>query len=415
MATQPDGKGGLIGGKNEQFYDVAEIDRNGIYVEGSGRQLKFVGGSAEGCYKKLLTKKFDKYRKADIPIEVPADYYDGVMEKLDIRSHNLKNQIRHAKDCGKTELAEKCLDQLKQTEITKKNLRKGKLTSEEAIFARMHPKLSTAADMVKISHDAGVESAKSGVMLGGGVSLIRNSVAVIKGDKDPAEAALAVTGETVETAGENYAVSFIGSILKGAMQNAPSKYLQTLSKTNVPATAVTLAIESAKTLKRYGDGDINGTQCLTELGEQGTGMLAAGVGASVGQAIIPIPVLGGLVGGMMGYAMSSAYYNGLVTALNEAQLAHEERLRIEAECKECIAALREYRLDIELATRNYLQDNIEVFNNAFLAMGEAYHTGDVDLYIAGANSITRQLGGRSLFESKQEFDKLMADPKPIRL
>ena len=63
MSSQSDGRGGSIGGTNDQFYDVAEVDKNGVYVEGSGRQLKFVGNDAESCTKSLLQKDYDKYRK----------------------------------------------------------------------------------------------------------------------------------------------------------------------------------------------------------------------------------------------------------------------------------------------------------------------------------------------------------------
>lgn len=180
-----------------------------------------------------------------------------------------------------------------------------------------------------------------------------------------------------------------------------------LSKTNLPSTIVVTSLEIGKALSRYARGDIDGPECLTELGEKGTGMLAASAGAAVGQVLIPIPVVGGLIGSMAGYAMSSAYYNSLVSVLNEAKIAHEERLRIEAECAASIAAIKEYQLEIELVVNNYLRENIEVFSNAFTEMELAYNTGDVDSFIGGTNSIVWQLGGVPLFETQAEFDKLM--------
>ena len=39
-------------------------------------------------------------------------------------------------------------------------------------------------------------------------------------------------------------------------------------------------------------GDIDGTQCLEELGEKGTSQLGAAMFAVAGQALIPIPVVG---------------------------------------------------------------------------------------------------------------------------
>ena len=231
------------------------------------------------------------------------------------------------------------------------------------------------------------------------MSLIRNSVAVIKGDKGVDEAVGEVIVDTAKATGVSYATAYTGALVKGAMQNAPSSYLQTLSKTNLPSTIVVTSLEIGKTLSRYARGDIDGPECLTELGEKGTGMLAASAGAAVGQVLIPIPVVGGLIGSMAGYAMSSAYYNSLVSVLNEAKIAHEESLRIEAECAASIAAIKEYQLEIELVINNYLRENIEVFSNAFTEMELAYNTGDVDSFIGGTNSIVRQLGGVPLFET----------------
>lgn len=407
MTKQSDGRGHTIGGKNEQLYDIAEVDANGIYVEGTGRQLKFVGGNAKECCQKLLDKKFDKYRDAGVPIEIPSDFYDEVSADLSQRIDQLNKQIQNAEAKGNLALAEKHKNRLRVLEDTKKNLRKGSLTNSESLEARLHPKISVAKDIARTSHRAGIEAAKSGAAIGGGISLIRNSVAVIKGDKGVDEAVGEVVVDTAKATGVSYATAYTGALVKGAMQNAPSSYLQTLSKTNLPSTIVVTSLEIGKTLTRYARGDIDGTECLTELGEKGTGMLAASAGAAVGQVLIPIPVVGGLIGSMAGYAMSSAYYNSLVSVLNEAKVAHEERLRIEAECAASIAAIKEYQLEIELVINNYLRENIEVFSKAFTEMELAYNTGDVDSFIGGTNTIVRQLGGVPLFETQEEFNELM--------
>ena len=78
IAKQSDGKGNSIGGTNDQLYDLAEVDQNGIYIEGTASQLKFVGGDAKQCAKKLLNAKYDKYRDADVKIEVPSDFFEDV-------------------------------------------------------------------------------------------------------------------------------------------------------------------------------------------------------------------------------------------------------------------------------------------------------------------------------------------------
>lgn len=407
--------GQSVGGVNNQLYDIISVGEDGSYIEGTARQLKYVGKDASECCDRLLQKKFDKYRDADASIEIPKDFYDGVRTELDKRIENLNDQIRRAEAKGNSELAQRRRAQLEQVKKTKENLKQGKLTSGEAIEARLHPKLSTAKDITQISHRVGLEAAKTGAVIGGGMSFIRNSVAVLKGDETPEDAVLAVAGDTVSAAGLSYATGFMGSAIKGGMQNAESIYLRGISNSALPTMIATSVLEVGKTLYRFADGQIDGLQCLNELGEKGTGIVASTAGATIGQILIPIPIVGGLIGSMCGYALSSMYYNTLTSALNEAKVAHEERLRIEAECEAAIVAIREYRLEMELAIRNYFIGHIRAFNSAFSQMQEAFNTGNIDLLVEGANSITETLGGEVLFRTTGELDALMAGEDTITI
>jgi hypothetical protein len=173
--------------------------------------------------------------------------------------------------------------------------------------------------------------------------------------------------------------------------------------------------ETGKTLVRFAEGKIDGTECLTELGEKGAGITASAAGAAVGQVLIPIPVVGGLIGSMCGYALSSAFYHSLTEALNQKKLAHRERVRIEVECEEAIRAMREYRFEMEIAIRNYFTHYIGEFEQAFSTMQKAYDTGDLDFMVQGANHITEALGGQVLFRTTEELDRLMASSDPIIL
>lgn len=413
MQKQVDASGNPIGGMNDQLYDIAEVDANGIYVEGTARQLKFVGGSPKECADKLISPKYEKYIEAGAQLEVPSDYYDGVKQELEEQSEKLKKEIETAKAQGKSLPRKE--EKLKRIEKVKENLRKGKLTKDEAIKVRLHPKLETAKNIGHVAHRAGVEGAKGGAIIGGGISFIQNAVAVIKGDKKPGEASLDVVKDTAVAGGMGYATNFVGAALKGGMQNASSGYTRALSQTNLPATVVSVLHQTGVTLHRYAKGEIDGTECLTELGEKGTGMLASSMYAVVGQAMIPIPVLGGMIGGMIGYAMTTGYYRHLIDLGKNAKLAHEERLRIEAECAETIRAIRSYRVEMELVINNYLQEYQQVFDEALADMEVAEATGDVDDFMAGANRITRNLGGRVVAENKEEFDALMNRTDTIKL
>jgi hypothetical protein len=247
-----------------------------------------------------------------------------------------------------------------------KNLRKSKVSNKEAIEARLSAEVSTVKDIAKVSHRAGVEAVGTGAALAGGMSLARNVVAVARGEVEPEEAALEVVKDTGTGAVVSCTTAFMGSVIKGSMQNAgkAGSVVNSLSKTNLPVQIVSATIEAGKTLEKYFKGDIDGVECLTELGEKGTGMVSSAMFAVIGQLVIPIPVVGGMIGGMLGYVLSSACYRCLVSALQGAKIAREERLRIEAECAEAVKMIREYRREMETAISRYLLEYMSTFQEA---------------------------------------------------
>ena len=93
--------------------------------------------------------------------------------------------------------------------------------------------------------------------IAGGISLIRNVVAVAKGEKEPSEAASSIVKDTSVGAVTAYTTAFAGSALKGTMQNSSSQYIRSISKTNAPAAMVMSTIDVGKTMVKYVKGDIS--------------------------------------------------------------------------------------------------------------------------------------------------------------
>jgi hypothetical protein len=404
-----------IGRVNDPLYDHVEIDSSGNVIAGSGSQMKFVGSNPKEALNKLASKKFEKYLDADAKINVPSDYYDGIKAEAQAKINGLQQQIKALKTQGNEEIVRQRQIELEKYKKIDKNLQKSKVSNPEGMEARTAPEISTAKDIAKVSHEAGLEQAKWGAGIGGCMSLVRNMVAVVKGEEEPEQAALAVIKDTGTGAVVSYTTAFAGSVIKGGMQNAKNGTIRVLAKTNLPATMVTTVVETGKTLGKYIKGDIDGVECITELGEKGTGMISSAMFATIGQVVIPIPVVGGMIGGMVGYALSSACYGELVNALQEAKLAREERIRIEQECAEAIAMIREYRAQMEQLVSEYLISHIVTFHAAFDGIKDALKLGDIDGFIANTNTITKKLGKTPQFETFSEFDALMESNKSLVL
>ena len=405
-----------LGRVNDPLYDTVSIDKNGNIIEGSGAQMKFLGASendpkGEGnvarALEKLQSKKFQKYLDADTKIDVPSNQYDNLISEADSKIQSLTEQLDNQKKVGNEEQVQKLQEKIDKLEKIKRNLRRSSVSSDEAVLARLHPKLSTAIDVAKVSHRAGIQTAQSSAAIGGTVSIVKNIVAVIKEEEDPLQAMKNVAKDTSITAGFGYATGFTGAALKGAMQNSQSGYIRALAKTNVAGTIVAVSVSATKTLSRYIRGEIDGLECLETLGEQGSGMIASSMFSVVGQVAIPIPVVGGLIGGMVGYALSSASYGVLTESLKNAKLAKEEREKIEKICEEHIVLIRQYRTEMESIINEYLADSMEVFRESFLGIKNALAIGDVDWFIDSTNEITKRFGGQIAFSNMEEFNQQM--------
>lgn len=135
----------------------------------------------------------------------------------------------------------------------------------------------------------------------------------------------------------------------------------------------------------------NGEEVLNLLNYTGTTAIA------VAKAGTPI----GFVSAVLGV------YRQIDTALTEKQLAHEERVRIEAEVHEHIKILNAQRSEMEMVVTEYMEQRLEIIEQAFDQIELAILEDNSDLFIGGNNMIQAMLGRQAQFTSQDEFDALM--------
>ena len=192
------------------------------------------------------------------------------------------------------------------------------------------------------------------------------------------------------------------------MQNSGKEVLRNLSKTNLPAAMVNMTLEAGKSLHAYLNGTIDGAECLERMGQSGFSMVVASMSATVGQVVIPIPIVGAVIGSALGYALSSACYGCLVSSLKDAKLSRENRIRIERECQEHIKFIRQCREELEKYFDDRLNFYKQAFYEGFTEISRACDTGDYDGFIGACNKLNSKMGGKNIqFSNTREFDELM--------
>ncbi|WRE84657.1 hypothetical protein KVD15_03075 [Helicobacter pylori] len=401
--------------KNHELVDYVSVDEKGNVIPGTLTQSKFVGRNGEECFEKFLSKDYEKYLKNGMKMEIPKDFFGDFQKEANIKIKSLESQIAKQKDLGDFQKATKLEEKLQKCKTIKSHTRPASITKAEAIEARLNPKLSTAKDVTSVSHQAGMNAAQTSALIGGGVSLVTNVYECIANGKDPVKAIKHTLVDTAKDGALSYGSAFASSSLGGLMQSSANKIIQSLGKGSVPAMIVGACVANDTILGRYISGKIDGTELLKQLGKANTTLVSSWAMAVAGQALIPIPVVGALIGGLVGAILSETFFNAFLKAREEAKLARQRRIEIERECRELIKLLEIYQNQFKEVFEKYFHETTKFFNQSFNELERASYAGDADLAIAVNNKSREWLGQKALFDNKQEGWELIISNKDIRM
>ncbi len=401
--------------KNHEIVDYISVDEKGNVIPGTLTQSKFVGRNGAECFEKFLSKDYEKYFENGVKVKIPEDFFGDFQKEANITIKSLESQIAKQKSFGNFQKANILERRLQKCKTIKAHTRPASITKAEAIEARLNPKLSTAKDVASVSHQAGMNAAQTGALIGGGVSAITNIYECIANDKDPMKVLKHTLVTTAKGGALSYGSAFASSSLGGLMQSSANRIIQSLGKGSAPAMIVGACVANATVLTRYFSGKIDGTELCKQLVKANATLVSSGAMAVAGQALIPIPVVGALVGGFVGAILSETCFNAFLKAREEAKLARQRRIEIEKECREIIKHLEAYQNQFKEVFEKYFHETTKFFNQSFNELERASYAGDADLAIAVNNKSREWLGQKALFDNKQEGWELIISNKDIRM
>ena len=364
---------------------------------------------------------------SEITIEVPSEQVAPIKKLCQNNARKLLSEAEkcefdalHQERSGKIDAAiesrEKARDFRDKAERFNKLERQvadSGVSQEEANAAATQPLKTTTVNIVRTSHRAGLEGAKYGALIGSAISLLTNAFSVAQEKKQLNQAALDVVTDTAKAATLGYGTAFAGSALKGSLQQSSNETLRTLADTNAPALALNICLSLGSSVKRYVTGEIGEAQFLSEVGEKGAGMLSGSMMAALGQLAIPIPVVGAAVGGMIGYTLSSFFYQSALEAAQSAELSRQELERIRA----IEAAARDRIAEEQTALDDFTSREIPQLRSETerLFSTVSNGTGNVNELAAVINEYVTLLGQKLQFHNMREFEAFMDSDKALTL
>ncbi|GAA7285667.1 hypothetical protein HpM018_08160 [Helicobacter pylori] len=401
--------------KNHEIVDYVSVDEKGNVIPSTAVQSKFVGRNGEECFKKLLSKDYEKYFENGAKMKIARNHYGDFQRAVNTRIKSLESQIAKQKGLGDFQKATILEKELQKCKTIKAHTRSASTTKAEAIEARLNPKLSTAKDVASVSHQAGMNAMQTSAIIGGGVSLVTNVWECVVNGKDPMKAIKHTALATLKGGVLSYGSAFASSSLGGLMQSSANRIIQSLGKGSAPAMIVGAGVVNCKVLIDYFRGKIDGTELCKQLMKANTTLVSSGAMAVAGQALIPIPVVGALIGCFVGATLSETCFNALLKAREEAKLVRQRRIEIEKECREIIKHLEAYQNQFKEVFEQYFHETTKFFNQSFNELERACYAGDADLVIGVNNKSREWLGQKALFDNKQEGWELITSNKNIRM
>jgi len=399
-------------GTNHNIVDRVKI-LDGKIIEGSQSQMKFVGDR-----NKLLNDiakedgKFSRYR--GIKLELPAEQYKGAVDHCQEQAKQFRINADRAEEIGKLDVAARLRRVADNYEQLSDDIRDSGMSTEQAIFYRNNPKIATALDIARTSHRAGIEGAQFGAVIGGTISLVQNLFALAQEEKKLADAARDVVSDTGKSGLIGYGTAAVGSAIKGGLQQSSQTGLRAFAKTNAPALAVNICISLGSSINRYVTGEITESQLLLEVGEKGSGMLSASMMAALGQMAIPIPFVGAALGGMIGYTLSSVFYQSALDAACGAEHSRERLERVRGIETAARASIAHEQAALDDFLRREIPALKEETQNLFKVVNASVPY-QVDTLAAAINQYAGLLGQRLQFGSMTEFDAFMKCDEPLRI
>lgn len=177
-------------------------------------------------------------------------------------------------------------------------------------------------------------------------------------------------------------------------------------------------VDSGMAFADYLAGKIDGAALKRRLAEGAIANTSAFYYSALGQAFIPVPVLGALVGGVVGYWVGSILSQSAYISLTESaavKAARERREKVEKFVERAIPIIQESRHRLAELIDRYLYEQKRYFDQALKVIDNALNSRDVSRFEAGLKRLGALFDENLRFASFDDFNTDMLSEGSFRL
>jgi hypothetical protein len=287
---------------------------------------------------------------------------------------------------------------------------------DESICAKEHSKLYSAKIQAKQAASeaavAGASAAATGFVITGGISAVKNLIAVQKDEKTLKKAASDALKAGIGGGVKSGVIGAGGAVIRFGAKKAGIEAFEKAS----PATAIAAGIlDTGDTLYSFVKGDIGIEEAMERLGQNGVSTVYGLFAGAVTSAVFSGPVVA-VAATTAGYLIANFAYQSCIAIFRQAKLTEKESERIIAIYEEAIQQMQIRRAEFEKWFEEELQGRREDFSACFDAIDNALINDDPGKAVFALADFATLFGKKLNFETFDEFDDFMgSSDEPLML
>lgn len=259
------------------------------------------------------------------------------------------------------------------------------------------------------------KSGKTAGMVGAGITATVETVKGVIEVKNGEVEVGSVISKVAINSSKAYVTGYATTALSKGITHASHEFLgkaasNAITKSNAPVAISVGIVKSASSMVKYIKGDIGSEQLFDEVNHTAITSATSFYYGALGQVVIPIPVVGALIGSGVGYFIGNVLHQSGLLALGECEVvkaAKERRQAIQKMCLELIPIVRGERLQFEQQVAEHFTNRAAVFTRTFDDLDNAMSNWDSDGFNASLVKLNEQFNQSIKYEKFDDFDAFM--------
>jgi len=180
-----------------------------------------------------------------------------------------------------------------------------------------------------------------------------------------------------------------------------------LEKGSILTSMTASTVFAGRAILAYKKGEITKEKLFEELNFTALTTVSTIYYTGFGQMLIPIPIVGTLMGAVVGFFVGNLLYRSGAITLGESNIVNaaiERKDKIEEMTNTLIPIIQQNRKDLEAYISTYFSERKEIFSEALNNLDISLGTNDNELFIESLQSINQQYG-KSL--ETETFEEMM--------